>query len=256
MPSSQPTNHIHPTIMQYTSNLEIASKYDEFFKNSALFRYDCEFIHENISAPAMVLDLGCGTARHMLFLESLGFETYGIDLSKHFLKTSKRKLKAFGYNDQKLIQADIMHLPLNKNARFDAVLLMFSVLGLIQGSSNRISLLSSLRANLHKKSKVLIHVHNYEFRHSTLIRKLKSLQQIITTPSLKERGDKIVPNYRQLQDLYIHSFTIDEIIKLFNDSGYTINCLVGLNARRDGPCKSNNISANANGFLISASPNY
>ncbi len=253
MPKTKITKHIHSTILQYINSIPIAKDYDRFFKNNALFQYDCEFIHDQLTPPGRVLDLGCGTGRHLLFLESLGFETYGIDLSEHFLAASQQKLLSFGCKSPRLIHGDIMHLPLNRKSKFDCILLMFSVLGLIQGSENRAAILSSLHSHLHPGSKLIIHVHNYEFRYSTLIRKYRQLKSTIINRELKETGDKIVHNYRGIQDIYIHSFTLKEITGLLNKTGFHINALLGLNTRRDGACRGN-IRKSANGFLISASP--
>lgn len=253
MPKNKSINPIHDLIIKYTQNFEIANDYDRYFKDNPLFVYDCQYIHEQLESPCTVLDLGCGSGRHMLFLESLGFKTFGIDLSEHFLKTSKRKLKSFGCCPEKLIQADIMHLPLNKNIRFDAVIMMFSVLGLIQGHNNRKSILASIRASMAPESKLIIHVHNYEFRYSAMTRRLNTLKNNLFSKDLKETGDKIVYNYRKIQDIYIHSFTFDEICGLLKESGYNINDIQGLNTRRDGPCQGE-IRKNANGFLITAIP--
>ena len=253
MPKTTAGTHLHPTILQYTQNPDIAEKYDNYFKANPLFQYDCQFLHDNLTPPGTVLDLGCGTGRHLLFLESLGFTTFGIDLSPHFLKLASHKLQTFSYRQEKLIRADIMHLPLNKKAKFDAVIIMFSVLGLIRGDANRARILTSLHSHLHSGSKIIVHVHNYEFRYSRLIRKLKQFKNRLKSPELKEPGDKIVHNYRNIQDIYIHSFRLVELLSLFRNNGYDINTLEGLNTRRDGPCL-HDIRNNANGFLLSASP--
>ncbi len=252
MPAKKTANHIHNTILRYINSHDIATRYDNYFKGSSLFNFDCQFIHENLDPPGRILDLGCGTARHLLFLESLGFDTFGIDLSRHFLQISRKKLQAFGCNPNKLILADIMHLPLNKNAKFDGILIMFSVLGLIQGSENRASILRSLHPHLKQNGKVILHVHNYEYRHSSLLRRLKALTQRLGKYRLSEEGDKIVENYRSIQDLFIHTFRLDEIINLLTMNNFQIKKCVGLNSRRDGIC-SGDIRKNANGFLIAAS---
>ena len=253
MPKTTDFSHIHPSILKYTQNSSIAEEYDTYFKANPLFQYDCQFLHDNLTPPGTVLDLGCGTDRHLLFLESLGFTTFGIDLSDHFLKIARHKLQSFSYPHERLIKADIMHLPFNQQVKFNAVIIMFSVLGLIQGSSNRAKILASLHANLHPESKVIVHVHNYEFRYSRLVRQFKRLKSRLSSAKLRESGDKIVHNYRNIQDIYIHSFKLSELVSLFQNNGYVIDVIEGLNTRRDGPCLSD-IRCNANGFLLAASP--
>ena len=67
----------------------IAETYDEYFASSPLFRYDCRFLDEYLSPPGPVLDLGCGTGRHLLHLERCGIATTGLDLNPHMLREAQ-----------------------------------------------------------------------------------------------------------------------------------------------------------------------
>ena len=49
------------------------------------------------SAPASVLDIGCGTGTLSLVLVGLGYEVTGIDLSEAMITRAKAKTKAAGY---------------------------------------------------------------------------------------------------------------------------------------------------------------
>lgn len=40
-----------------------------------------------------VLDLGCGTGRHLVYLAKQGFEVYGLDISRHGIRIAKKYLK-------------------------------------------------------------------------------------------------------------------------------------------------------------------
>ena len=61
--------------------------------------------HEDISRVAKlfekngvrrILDLGCGTGRHLVYLAKRRFEVYGIDIAEHGVKLSERWLRAEG----------------------------------------------------------------------------------------------------------------------------------------------------------------
>jgi methylase of polypeptide subunit release factors len=41
-----------------------------------------------------ILDLGCGTGRHVIALAKKGFEVYGVDISKKALNLAKERLEA------------------------------------------------------------------------------------------------------------------------------------------------------------------
>jgi cyclopropane fatty-acyl-phospholipid synthase-like methyltransferase len=44
-----------------------------------------------------ILDLGCGTGRHTVFLMKNGFDVYGIDISKKAIEISSKKLNDLGF---------------------------------------------------------------------------------------------------------------------------------------------------------------
>ncbi|MDP2684041.1 MAG: class I SAM-dependent methyltransferase [bacterium] len=62
-----------------------------------------------------VLDLGCGTGRYSLYLDSLGHSVTGIDISEDMIKLAREKSRKVQF-----IQGDIRNLPFEDN-RFDIV---------------------------------------------------------------------------------------------------------------------------------------
>jgi ubiquinone/menaquinone biosynthesis C-methylase UbiE len=67
-----------------------------------------------------VLDLGCGSGRHLVFLAKNGFDVYGIDIAKHGIKISKKWLKAENLK-AKLKFADMYKKLPYKSNFFDAI---------------------------------------------------------------------------------------------------------------------------------------
>lgn len=58
-----------------------------------------------------VLDLGCGSGRHMLYLEGQGFEPVGVDFAPVALENARRILSE-AHLGPSLVQADMRDLPL------------------------------------------------------------------------------------------------------------------------------------------------
>jgi SAM-dependent methyltransferase len=89
------------------------------------------FSQEGVGAAApapvgSVLDLGCGTGRHLELLAEAGHEVVGVDRSATMVATAAERLKRFGTRAA-VVEADLMDITLDRT--FDAVTMMFSVLG-------------------------------------------------------------------------------------------------------------------------------
>ena len=242
-------DRLHPTVRAYVENRRIAEEYDAHFAGHPLFAYDTHFLLERLSTrrPGRLLDLGCGTGRHLLPFARAGWETTGVDLNPHILREAAKKLADAripvrapggktpgGPNTARLLQTDFLRLDGLAGERFDVVLLMFSTLGLVWPEERRRALLAGLRERLAPGGSVFLHVHNTRYR---------------LAPGDAESGDRIMRNYRGILDLYLHSFTRDELLSLLDDCGYRVVAFCPLNDRRDGPCAGPNPDREANGFL-------
>src|SRR3989304_4338464 len=73
-----------------------------------------------------ILDLGCGTGNHAIRLAADGYDVGGVDLSRDMLRIAEQKAQERGVS-LRWHQADIRDLSLGE--KFDAVLMMFAVLG-------------------------------------------------------------------------------------------------------------------------------
>jgi SAM-dependent methyltransferase len=75
---------------------------------------------------ATVLDLGCGTGSHAIRLAKRGYEVTGVDASSDMLRSAEHKA-AQADTQVRLHHANLRELNLDR--QFDAVLMMFAVLG-------------------------------------------------------------------------------------------------------------------------------
>ena len=117
------------------------------------------FINElikKLSIPlnAEILDLGCGKGRHAIYLNKLGYNVCGIDISPSSIACasvfSNNKLK-FEVHDMKFIY---------KKNQFDYVLNLFTSFGYFDNYDENISVLKSVNENLRPSGYLLIDFMN------------------------------------------------------------------------------------------------
>jgi len=73
-----------------------------------------------------VIDLGCGTARHLERLAAAGHEVLGVDRSPVMVEQAKARLARYG-DRASVVQSDLLDVTVERP--FDAAIMMFSVLG-------------------------------------------------------------------------------------------------------------------------------
>jgi SAM-dependent methyltransferase len=94
-----------------------------------------------------ILDLGCGTGSHALVLADRGLEVVGVDRSTDMVNIARQKAAEMPADRRpELVTADIGELRLDE--RFDAVLMMFAVLGYQRTNEEVTNALATARAHL------------------------------------------------------------------------------------------------------------
>ncbi len=247
-------SHLHPTIRKYVRSRPIADGYDVCFADNPLFEYDCTFIREYLRPPAMILDVGCGTGRHLAFLAGSGFRVVGLDLNPHMIALAKVNLADRGL-ETGLILADMHCLPFGRRPVFDGILLMFSTLGLVYGSKRRRNVLRALAGRLKPGGRLIAHFHNFfhNMQPGFADRIRRSLSGVLGGD---EPGDVIMRQYRGIQDLYLHSFTAGELREMFGACGLRIIEMRILNEERNGRFTGSHGEERGNGFLVAAEPDF
>ena len=93
-----------------------------------------------------LLDLGCGTGNHTVRLAERGHGVVGVDRSAEMLALARAKPTTAGKGAVEFHQGDIRNLDLER--QFDAVLMMFTVLGYQLEDTDLIAAIATVRRHL------------------------------------------------------------------------------------------------------------
>ena len=110
----------------------------------------------NLPKGSSILDLGCGYARHAVYLAKWGYSVVGFDLSDYLLKRAKERCKKFN------VEIDFIRGDMRKmffEERFDGIYMFYTTFGYFSDEENMIVLENIFNA-LKRKGKILIDVWN------------------------------------------------------------------------------------------------
>jgi SAM-dependent methyltransferase len=97
----------------------------------------------NLPENGKILDLACGKGRHSIYLNTLGYDVMGIDLSSNSIAEAKK----FTNNT---LHFDVHDMRLPYQGTFDAVFNLFTSFGYFDCNKDHISTLQSIRQNLNE----------------------------------------------------------------------------------------------------------
>jgi SAM-dependent methyltransferase len=129
---------------------DYAKAYDAIYRSKD---YDGEvdlieriLVSQGLTAPRRLLDLGCGTGSHAVRLAQRGHFVLGVDRSPEMLARAHAKANHVRNGSMEFHEADIRKLDLGQ--RFDAALMMFTVLGYQIDDADLLAALGTVRRHL------------------------------------------------------------------------------------------------------------
>ena len=153
----------------------------------------------NLKQGASVLDLACGKGRHSIFLNKLGFNVTGVDLSKHSITFAKK------FENEKLhFQVHDMCQPMDK--KFDAVLNLFTSFGYFDREQDNLATIRAIKQEIKQNGYGVIDFMNVE----------KVLKNLVSAEEKEVRGVTF-----RLRRFYRDGFILKNI--QFEDEGETFN---------------------------------
>jgi len=97
----------------------------------------------NINKNHNILDLACGKGRHSIFLNSLGYDVTGVDLSEQSIKKASQSS-----NDRLKFMIHDMRYPIESN--YDVILNMFTSFGYFESIDDNFNVLKTIKNSLNK----------------------------------------------------------------------------------------------------------
>ena len=95
----------------------------------------------NLPEKAKVLDLACGKGRHSIYLNQLGFDVLGVDLSENSIEEAKKNT-----NDHLHFRVHDMREPFDE--KFDAIFNLFTSFGYFENEEDNLKTLIAIKESL------------------------------------------------------------------------------------------------------------
>ena len=115
-----------------------------------------KFVKTPLKPTGLVLDLACGTGRHLIPLGKEGYGIIGFDISGNLLRIAKSR-----WSGAQVVQGDMRFLPF-KPETFSAAVSMDTSLGYLPSEQDDLQSLNELRATLTQGGNLIVDVFNRE----------------------------------------------------------------------------------------------
>lgn len=141
---------------------------------------EAEFFIKNLSSylklkqGSKIIDIACGKGRHASFLNTLGFDVVGVDLSPNSIATAKKKEN----NTLKFAVHDMRDT--FQNNQFDVVTNLFTSFGYFEEDKDEQKAINAMANNLKEEGLVIIDFMNVEKVISNLLKSEKKVIDNIT----------------------------------------------------------------------------
>jgi len=132
-------------------NSSYAQQYDHFYEGKD-YQGECDLVEEAFrrfgATPRTLLDVGCGTGKHLIELARRGYSTSGVDLSASMLDQARLSAAAElpEGRQPELLCGDARDFDYQR--KFDVAIMMFAVIGYLTRNNDVLAGLRNIRRHL------------------------------------------------------------------------------------------------------------
>ena len=174
----------------------------------------------NLPKNAKVLDLACGKGRHSIYLNQLGYNVLGVDLSKNSIEIANKNA-----NDTLKFQVHDMREPLNE--KFDAVFNLFTSFGYFDNDEDNLKTLIAIKEMLSEYGFAVIDFMNVPFVLDNLVAEETKTVDEIDFHLKRYLKDGFIVKEIDFEDNgkkyhfeeKVRALTLDDFNKMMNEAG-------------------------------------
>ena len=174
----------------------------------------------NLPEDGKILDLACGKGRHSIYLNSLGYDVTGVDLSESSIAYAKE------FENERLhFKVHDMCQPFGE--QFDAVFNLFTSFGYFEKEEDNLKTIKAIKKDLNDFGFGVIDFMNVNYVLENLVAKDTKIVDGITFNQKRFHEDGYIVkdiSFEAENQSYnfqerVKAFTLDDFEKLFNEAG-------------------------------------
>lgn len=158
--------------------------------NEAQFFMDNLTHYLNLPEEAQILDLACGKGRHSIYLNSLGFEVTGVDISENSIKIANESA-----NDK--LHFHVHDMRENLPHKYDAIFNLFTSFGYFDNEEDNIKTLKAIKNSLTEYGFGVIDFLNADYVIANLVPK-----EIKIVDGIKFEINRYVENKKIIKEIH------------------------------------------------------
>lgn len=171
----------------------------------------------NISEEGHILDLACGKGRHSIYLNSIGYQVTGLDLSADSIAFAKQ------YENDRL-HFDVHDMSKPYHQKFDAIFNLFTSFGYFEEEDDNLNTIKAIKANLKENGVAVIDYMNSNFVINNLVSEnermidgitFKLKRQLIDNYIIKDISFEVESESYHYQER-VKAFSLENFKDMFN----------------------------------------